>query len=62
MGITGMVSHILLFLQVYGETSFDLVTRIIEEIDMTQDDVFIDLGSGKLNIILVPDPHHEQMN
>ena len=30
----------------YGETSYDLVARIIEETDMTEDDVFIDLGSG----------------
>ena len=42
----------IVLLQVYGETSFDLVSRIIEEIDMTQDDVFIDLGSGKLNVPL----------
>lgn len=32
--------------QVYGETSFDLVLRIIQEIKLTGEDVFIDLGSG----------------
>lgn len=32
--------------EVYGETSFDLVAQIIDEIDMMEDDTFVDLGSG----------------
>ena len=34
--------------QVYGETSFELVTEVIKSTKMTENDVFIDLGSGKL--------------
>lgn len=33
--------------EVYGETSFDLVAQMIDEIKMTEDDTFVDLGSGK---------------
>lgn len=33
--------------EVYGETSFDLVAQMIDEIKMTEDDLFVDLGSGK---------------
>lgn len=36
------------FTQVYGETSFELVEQMIKTIDFTEDDLFIDLGSGKL--------------
>jgi len=32
--------------QVYGETSFELVSRMIEAIPVTENDSFIDLGSG----------------
>lgn len=32
--------------EVYGETSFDLVAQMIDEIKMTEDDLFVDLGSG----------------
>ena len=35
------------FFQVYGETSFELVDQMIKSIDFTEDDFFIDLGSGK---------------
>lgn len=34
--------------EVYGETSFGLVSQMIKELDMKEDDVFIDLGSGEL--------------
>ena len=37
-------------LQVYGETSFDLVDQMIKSINFTEDDYFIDLGSGKLAV------------
>lgn len=32
--------------EVYGETSFDLVSQIIDEMEMMEDDTFVDLGSG----------------
>ncbi|XP_078527225.1 histone-lysine N-methyltransferase, H3 lysine-79 specific isoform X1 [Lissotriton helveticus] len=38
--------------EVYGETSFDLVTQMIEEIKMTEDDLFVDLGSGVGQVVL----------
>ena len=38
--------------EVYGETSYDLVSQMIEEIDVTSDDVFIDLGSGVGQVVL----------
>ena len=34
-------------LQVYGETSFELVRQMVQSLDFSGDDVFIDLGSGK---------------
>lgn len=39
--------------QVYGETSFDLVDQMVKSINFTEDDYFIDLGSGKMFIIIV---------
>ena len=40
--------------QVYGETSFDMVAQILEEIQVNSDQTFVDLGSGKLlNFILL---------
>lgn len=33
--------------EVYGETSFDLVAQMIDEIKMSEDDLFVDLGSGE---------------
>lgn len=33
--------------EVYGETSFDLVSQIIDEMEMMEDDTFVDLGSGE---------------
>lgn len=38
--------------EVYGETSFELVCQMVDEINITQDDVFIDLGSGVGQVIL----------
>ncbi|XP_077980944.1 uncharacterized protein LOC144436120 isoform X3 [Glandiceps talaboti] len=37
---------------VYGETSYDLVAQMIDEITMTEDDTFIDLGSGVGQVVL----------
>lgn len=34
--------------EVYGETSFELVAEIIKHTKLTENDVFVDLGSGKL--------------
>eukprot|EP00118_Oscarella_pearsei_P011946 m.84125 g.84125 ORF g.84125 m.84125 type:complete len:266 (+) comp36386_c0_seq2:232-1029(+) len=38
--------------EVYGETSFDLVLRITQEINMSNEDVFVDLGSGVGQVVL----------
>ncbi|XP_022901113.2 histone-lysine N-methyltransferase, H3 lysine-79 specific isoform X1 [Onthophagus taurus] len=38
--------------EVYGETSYDLVCQMIDQIDITQDDIFIDLGSGVGQVVL----------
>ncbi|KAJ3639303.1 hypothetical protein Zmor_002668 [Zophobas morio] len=38
--------------EVYGETSYDLVCQMIDQIDVTPDDVFIDLGSGVGQVVL----------
>ncbi|XP_036409926.1 histone-lysine N-methyltransferase, H3 lysine-79 specific-like isoform X3 [Megalops cyprinoides] len=38
--------------EVYGETSFDLVAQIIEEIEMMEEDTFVDLGSGVGQVVL----------
>lgn len=40
--------------QVYGETSFELVDQIIQMVNFTADDRFIDLGSGKFEVQLIP--------
>lgn len=32
----------------YGETSFELVTEIIKHTKLSENDVFVDLGSGEL--------------
>jgi hypothetical protein len=34
-------------LQVYGETSFELVDQMIKSIEFTEESLFIDLGSGE---------------
>ncbi|CAH8623181.1 unnamed protein product [Schistosoma rodhaini] len=38
--------------QVYGETSFELISQMIDTIAVTSDDVFIDLGSGVGQVVL----------
>ncbi|KAL1114853.1 hypothetical protein AAG570_007677 [Ranatra chinensis] len=38
--------------EVYGETSFDLVCQMIDQINITSDDVFVDLGSGVGQVVL----------
>lgn len=38
--------------EVYGETSYELVSKMIEEIQVTEDDVFLDLGSGVGQVVL----------
>lgn len=38
--------------EVYGETSYDLVCQMIDQIEISQDDVFIDLGSGVGQVVL----------
>lgn len=42
--------------EVYGETSFDLVAQMIDEIKMTEDDLFVDLGSGRWGLFPPPLP------
>ncbi|RWS25473.1 uncharacterized protein B4U80_08986, partial [Leptotrombidium deliense] len=38
--------------EVYGETSFEFIAQMIEQIQITEDDVFIDLGSGVGQVVL----------
>ncbi|XP_046661209.1 histone-lysine N-methyltransferase, H3 lysine-79 specific isoform X3 [Homalodisca vitripennis] len=38
--------------EVYGETSFELVCQMIDEIQITSEDVFVDLGSGVGQVVL----------
>ncbi|KAH9641292.1 hypothetical protein HF086_005773 [Spodoptera exigua] len=38
--------------EVYGETSYELVCQMIDQIDITSDDVFVDLGSGVGQVVL----------
>ena len=42
-----------LWLQVYGETSFDLVTEVIKHTEMQESDIFLDLGSGERECVCV---------
>jgi len=35
-----------LYEQVYGETSYEFIDQIIRTVDFTEEDRFIDLGSG----------------
>ena len=39
-------------LQVYGETTYERVEQILHLVNMTEDDVFIDLGSGIGNVVV----------
>lgn len=53
------MKQFLLFLlnkQVYGETSFELVEELTKVTKFGEDDVFIDLGSGKH---LLNHQHHQ---
>lgn len=38
--------------EVYGETSYDLICQMIDQIEINQDDIFIDLGSGVGQVVL----------
>ncbi|XP_066299109.1 histone-lysine N-methyltransferase, H3 lysine-79 specific-like isoform X8 [Branchiostoma lanceolatum] len=38
--------------EVYGETSFDLIAQMTDEITITEDDTFMDLGSGVGQVVL----------
>lgn len=38
--------------QVYGETSFDLINEMLKRVHLTENDIFIDLGSGVGNVVL----------
>ncbi|VDL97768.1 unnamed protein product [Schistocephalus solidus] len=38
--------------QVYGETSFELVSQMVNTVSITNDDSFIDLGSGVGQVVL----------
>lgn len=36
----------------YGETSYELVCQMIDQIEITAEDVFVDLGSGVGQVVL----------
>ncbi|XP_067129962.1 uncharacterized protein [Centruroides vittatus] len=38
--------------EVYGETSYEFVAQMINEIEINEDDIFIDLGSGVGQVVL----------
>lgn len=38
--------------EVYGETSYELVCQMIDQIAVTENDVFVDLGSGVGQVVL----------
>lgn len=38
--------------QVYGETSFDLIDEMLKRVNLNENDVFVDLGSGVGNVVL----------
>ncbi|EFX76269.1 hypothetical protein DAPPUDRAFT_198981, partial [Daphnia pulex] len=38
--------------EVYGETSYDLVCQMIDHVNVTEEDTFIDLGSGVGQVVL----------
>mgnify|MGYP002153701223 CR=1 FL=1 len=45
--VINSVVNDLMYFQVYGETSFELVDQMVKSINFTEDDYFIDLGSGE---------------
>lgn len=38
--------------EVYGETSFEFISQMINEIGLTSEDIFVDLGSGVGQVVL----------
>lgn len=38
--------------EVYGETSYDLICQMIDQIDISAEDTFVDLGSGVGQVVL----------
>lgn len=36
----------------YGETSYELICQMIDQIEITSEDVFVDLGSGVGQVVL----------
>lgn len=38
--------------EVYGETSFEFISQMLESCNLKSDDVFIDLGSGVGQVVL----------
>ena len=38
--------------EVYGETSFDLIDKVLQRIPLNENDTFLDLGSGVGNVVL----------
>ncbi|XP_014474310.1 PREDICTED: histone-lysine N-methyltransferase, H3 lysine-79 specific isoform X2 [Dinoponera quadriceps] len=38
--------------EVYGETSYELVCQMIDQVNVTENDVFVDLGSGVGQVVL----------
>ena len=46
------IFNICFILKVYGETSPDLIDKILRNINLTEDQTFIDLGSGVGNVVL----------
>jgi H3 lysine-79-specific histone-lysine N-methyltransferase len=38
--------------EVYGETSYELVAQMIEQLEINRDDTFLDLGSGVGQVVL----------
>jgi H3 lysine-79-specific histone-lysine N-methyltransferase len=34
--------------EVYGETGFDIIDQMLNRVPLTDNDIFIDLGSGKI--------------
>jgi len=38
--------------EVYGETSYDLICQMVDQIEITKDDMFVDLGSGVGQVVL----------
>jgi len=37
--------------EVYGETSFELVQQMIDSLPFDEEDIFVDLGSGRFQVV-----------